>query len=166
MAEQSSACNTLWLLDGTADFRIYSEQLVNQSRRSITILTRDLDALVYATPTFIQQLSDFARTNRQAQVHILIKNTKPAIASGHPLVRLSQRLPSKILIRVMTVEPNNKEMGFMLGDTDKLLYKNDDALHRGFFNSTAPSEVKSLREEFNYLWQYGELEPEFQPLHL
>jgi hypothetical protein len=57
-------------------------------------------------------------------------------------------------------------MGFMLGDTDKLLYKNDDALYRGFFNSAAASEIKSLREEFNYLWQYGELEPEFQVLHI
>jgi hypothetical protein len=82
------------------------------------------------------------------------------------LVRLAQRLSSKILVRKMTVEPNNKEMGFMLGDTDKLLYKNDDAVHQGFFNGAAASEIKSLREEFNYLWQYGELEPEFQLLHI
>ena len=166
MAEKSSTCGTLWLLDSPTDFRTYSEQLVGQSRRSIAILTQDLDAAVYATPEFVQRLSDFARSSRDAQVRILIKDSKPAIASGHLLLRLIQRLSSKILIRVMTVEPNNKEMGFMLGDADKLLYKNDDALHRGFYNSAAESEIKSLREEFNYLWQYGELEPEFQALHI
>jgi hypothetical protein len=166
MAEQSSASETLWLLDGVTDFRTYSEQLITQSRRSIAILTRDLDALVYATPECVQHLSDFVRSNRNAQVQILIKDTKPAIETGHLLMRLTQRLSSKILVRKMTVEPNNKEMGFMLGDTDKLLYKNDDALHRGFFNSAAASEIKSLREEFNYLWQYGDLEPEFQVLHI
>lgn len=166
MAEQSSASETLWLLDGVTDFRTYSTQLVTQSRRSIAILTRNLDSLVYATPEFEQYLSDFVRYNRNAQVQILIKDTKPAIETGHIVMRLAQRLSSKILVRKMTVEPNNKEMGFMLGDTDKLLYKNDDAVYRGFFNSAAASEIKSLREEFNYLWQYGELEPEFQLLHI
>jgi len=166
MAEQSSVTETLWLLDGVTDFRNYSEQLITQSRRSIVILTRDLDASIYATSEYAQNLSNFVRSSRNAQVQILIKNTKPAIESGHILVQLAQRLSSKILVRKMTVEPNNKEMGFMLGDTDKLLYKNDDALHRGFFNSSAASEIKSLREEFNYLWQYSEQEPEFQLLHI
>ncbi|MCE3253798.1 MAG: hypothetical protein K0Q67_2818 [Cellvibrio sp.] len=166
MAEQSSASETLWLLDGITDFRSYSEQLIKQSRRSIAILTRDLDALVYGTPECVQQLSDFVRSSRNAQVQILIKDTKPAIETGHLLTKLAQRLSSKILVRKMTQEPNNKEMGFMLGDTDKLLYKNDDALHRGFFNNAAASEIKGLREEFNYLWQYSEPEPEFQSLHI
>ena len=166
MAEQSSACKTLWLLEGACDFRTYSEQLVNQSHRSIAILTQALDASVYATPNFVQQISTFARSNRNAQVHILIKDTKPAIQTGHLLTRLAQRLTSKILVRKMTVEPNNKEMAFMLGDMDKLLFKNDDALYRGFFNSAAASEIKPLREEFNYLWQYAEPEPELQQLHI
>lgn len=166
MTEQSTASEKLWLLDGITDFRTYSKQLITQSRRSIAILTRDLDALVYATPECVQHLSDFVRSSRNAQVQILIKDTQLVIENGHLLVRLAQRLSSKILVRKMTVEPNNKEMGFMLGDTDKLLYKNDDAVHRGFFNSAAVSEAKSLREEFNYLWQYGELEPAFQVLHI
>lgn len=166
MAEQSATCKTLWLLDGITDFRSYSEQLVAQSNRSIAILTHNLDALVYGTPELVQQLSNFARSSRNAQVQILVKDTKHAIETGHILVRLAQRLSSKILVRKMTVEPNNKEMGFMLGDIDKLLYKNDDALHRGFFNSAAAAEIKTLREEFNYLWQYAELEPEFHVLHI
>lgn len=166
MATQSAACKTLWLLDGATDFQTYSEQLISHSRRSIAILTRDLDPLVYGTPECAQQLLNFVRSSPNTQLHILIKNTKPAIETGHPLVRLAQRLSSKILVRKMTVEPNNKEMGFMVGDTDKLLYKNDDTLHRGFFNSAATSEIKSLREEFNYLWQYAEIEPEFQQLHI
>ena len=166
MAKQSSACETLWLLEGIDDFRSYSEQLVVDSRRSIVILTQSLDSLVYATPEFVQHLSNFARSSRNAQVQILIKDTKPAIEVGHPLIRLAQKLTSKIVIRKMTIEPTNKTMAYLMGDTEKLLYKNDDAVHRGFFNKAAASEIKSLREEFNYLWQYGEAEPEFQLLHI
>lgn len=166
MAEQSSVSENLWLLDGVTDFQMYSKQLVAQSRRSIAILTRNLDASIYAAPEFVQYVTDFVRSARNAQVQILIKDTKPAIETGHLLTRLAQRLPSKILMRKMTVEPTDKEMGYILGDTDKLLYKNDDAQHRGFFNSTAASEIKSLREEFNYLWQYGEQEPELKVLQI
>lgn len=166
MAEQSSVGETLWLLDGVTDFRNYSEQLIIQSRRSIAVLTRDLDASVYATSEYVQTLSNFARSSRHAQIQLLIKDTKPAIESSHPLIRLAQRLSAKILVRKITIEPNNKDMAFMLGDTDKLLYKNDDSVYRGFFNYNAARELKPLREEFNYLWQYAEPEPEFQLLHI
>jgi hypothetical protein len=166
MAEQSSVSETLWLLDGVTDFRNYSEQLIIQSRRSIAILTRDLDASVYATSEYVQNLSNFVRSSRHAQIQLLIKDTKPAIESSHPLIRLAQRLSTKILVRKITIEPNNKGMAFMLGDTDKLLYKNDDGVYRGFFNCNAARELKPLREEFNYLWQYAEPEPEFQLLHI
>lgn len=166
MAEQSAVSTELWLLDGLEDFRHYSLELLQQSNRQIAILSRDLDEPVYGTNHYVQALSDFARSSRHCQVQILIKDTKRAIESGHPLVRLAQRLSSKIEVRKMTQEPNNKEMGFMLGDTTKVLYKNDDNAYRGFYNSAASREVKQLREEFNYLWQYAEPEPEFQQLYL
>lgn len=166
MAEQSNLSEHLWLLDGLEDFRQHSLELVTHNRRSLAILTRNLDALVYGTPAFAESISMFSRSSRQAQVQILIKDTKPAIESGHLLIRLAQRLPSKILVRKMTLEPNNKAMAFMLGDSDKLLYKNEDSVYRGFFNRAAAREIKPLREEFNYLWQYAEPEPEFQVLHI
>jgi hypothetical protein len=166
MAEQSKANEHLWLLESIADFSEHSLSLVKQSRRNIAILTRDLDAPVYGTSEFVQALSDFSRSSRNANVRILVKDTKAAIATGHSLVRLAQRLSSKIMIRKMTVEPNNKDMGFLLSETDKLLYKNDDGVYRGFANYAAARESKPLAEEFNYLWQYSEAEPEFQLLHI
>lgn len=166
MAEQSNTSKHLWLLDGLEDFRHYTLALVQQNRRTLAVLTRNLDELIYGTNEFVEALSAFSRSSRHTQIQILIKDTGPAIESNHQLVRLTQRLSSKILVRKMTVEPNNKDMAFMLGDTDKLLYKNDDSVYRGFFNSSAARELKPLREEFNYLWQYAEPELEFQLLHI
>ena len=166
MAEQSNASEHLWLLEGLMDFTEHNLALVKQSRRNIAILTKDLDAALYGSSEFVQALSDFCRANRNANVRILVKDTRTAIATGHPLVRLAQRLSSKILIRKMTVEPNNKAKGFVLFDMDKLLYKNDEGVYRGFANYAAARELKPLAEEFNYLWQYGEAEPEFQILHI
>lgn len=166
MAEQSQTSADLWLLDGLEDFQQHSLKLLAQGRRQIAILSHNLDAPLYNSDAFIQTISEFARSSRYAQVQILIKDTKPAAELGHKLIRLHQRLSSKIQVRKLVVEPDNKEMGFMLCDSDKLLYKNDDSLYRGFANYQAGREVKQLREQFDYVWQYGELEPEFQQLLL
>ena len=166
MAVQSSVSEHLWLLDGLSDFNDHALQIVQQSRRNIAILTAELDPSVYGTAEFTQALSNFARSSRYTQIQLLVKNTKIALESNHPLVSLAQRLSSKISVRKMIIEPNNKEMGFLCADTDKLLYKNDQSVYRGFANYAAGHEIKSLREEFNYLWQYAEPEPEFQRLFI
>lgn len=166
MAEQSSTFKDLWMLDGVQDFNEYSIKLANRARRHVAILTRDLDALVYENVHFVNSISKLARTSRYAHIQILIKDTKPAIDRGHQLIRLAQRLSSKISVRKMTVELDKKEVGFVLFDTDGLLYKNDESSYRGFANFTALREVKQLREQFDYVWQYGEPEPEFQILHI
>lgn len=166
MAERSRASEDLWLLDGLDDFRSHALQLLQHNRRQLAILTRDLDKAVFGTAEFTQALSEFSRSSRHTQIQILVKDTKPAIETQHSLIRLAQRLSSKIEVRKSTLEPTNKDMAFVLGDTDKLLYKNDDSVYRGFYNSKATSEIKSLREEFNHLWQYAELEPEFRLLHI
>jgi len=166
MSEASSVSADLFLLDSLQDFQEHSLKLVQQSRRSIAILSRDLDEALYGTPEFVQAVSTFIRTSRNAQVQILVKDTKPLVERGHSLTKLHQRLSSKILLRKLTVEPQNTDMGFMLCDTNAILYKNDEASYKGFANFDAAVEVKRLRETFDYIWQYGEPEPELQILHI
>ena len=164
MATESSASPDLWLLDGIEDFRHYTLSFSQKSRRNIAILTRSLDADIFAKDDFIQSLSTMARANRHAQIQILIKDTKPALAIGHPLIHLAQRLSSKIILRKLTQEPDDQHMGFMLCDTWGLVYKNDDNVYRGFANCAAQREVKQLREQFNYCWQYAQPDPDLQIL--
>jgi hypothetical protein len=164
--QQSNSSKDLWLLEGLDDFRQESVKLLHQTRRSLAILSYDLDAQVYAENDFIESISAFARSSSGAIIQILIKDTQPAIAIGHPLIRLAQRLSSKILVRKITIEPNNKDMAYIISDTQGLLYKNDDKIYQGFVNYSAAIEIKTLREEFNYVWQYAEAEPEFRLLSL
>src|SRR5690606_16591758 len=100
------------------------------------------------------------------QIHILVKETRPLIERRHQLVELSRRLSSKVILRKLTILPENTDMALILGDNDKLLYKNDDSVYRGFVNYDARAEVKRLGEIFNYVWQYAESEPGLQQLHL
>ncbi len=166
MSEASSVSPDLFLLDSPADFQVFSLKLVQQSRRQIAILSKDLDSFIYGSDEFINAISEFVRSSRHAQVQLLVKDTKALVESGHKLARLHQRLPSKIQLRKLIQEPDDTEMAFMLCDTNALLYKNDDSVYKGFANVDAAVEVKRLRDTFDYVWQYGESEPELRILHI
>jgi hypothetical protein len=166
MSEVSSVSADLFLLDSQQDFQEQSLKLIGQARRSIAILSRDLDEQIYGTNEFVQAISNFVRSSRNAHVQILVKDTKLLVERGHNLAKLHQRLSSKILLRKLTIEPQNTEMGFMVCGTSALLYKNDDTNYKGFANFNAAVEVKHLRETFDYIWQYGEAEPELQMLNI
>lgn len=166
MSEVSNASPDLFLLDSLSDFQEFSLRLVQQSRRHISVLSRDLDNLIYGSDEFVDSISAFVRSSKHAQVQLLVKDTKALVESGHKLARLHQRLPSKIQLRKLTQEPDDTEMAFMICDTNALLYKNDDSVYRGFANVDAAVEIKRLRDLFDYVWQYGESEPELRILHL
>lgn len=166
MAEQSKSSEDLFLLDGIEDFQTHCLELVKRSRRTLEILSQNLDPAVYGNEEFIAAVSAFARSSRYAQVFLLVKNTKLVATSGHPLAKLHQRLPTKILLRRLTQEPVKKEIGYLMGDTKYLTFKNDDEHFKGFCNWDAAVECKSLKEEFDRLWQTGESEPDLQLLHI
>lgn len=166
MSTPSQNSETLFLLEGISDFEDYALHLAGRSRRHLAILSRTLDAPVYDREAFVAVISDLARSSRYTQIQILVKDTEPLIERGHKLARLAQRLPSKITLRKMTLEPENGEMGFMLCDQTGLLYKNDECDYRGFADTEAAAGVKRLREIFNYLWQYAESEPRLQVLNI
>ena len=166
MSKVSEASPDLLLLEGISDFQEQALTLIAQARRNIAILSSNLDAQIYGSSEFVDAISQLARSSRNAQIQILVKDTKPLVESGHKLAKLSQRLSSKIILRKLTVEPDDKDMAFMLCDGSALLYKNDDTLYKGFANYSAAVEVKRLRETFDYIWQYGELDPELQVLNI
>lgn len=153
-------------LESLEDFRRYSLQLVSSTRRRLAILSRSLDAPIYDSEPFTEAISLLARSSRYASIQLLVKDTDPLIERGHRLVKLAERLSSKIMLKKLTQEPANTDMGFLLSDATGLLYKNDESVYRGFAHTAAAAEVRRLREIFDYLWQYAEPEPRLQRLYL
>jgi hypothetical protein len=166
VSKVSTASDDLLLLDSLEDFQKYTTQLCVNTRRHLDILSHTLDPLVYEHPNTVAAISALARSQRLARVRILVQDTQPLIERGHQLVRLAQRLPSKIELRKQQVRPENTDMAFMLADREQLLYKNDDRSYRGFVNFKAPAEVQSLKEIFAHAWENAETAPDLQRLHL
>lgn len=173
MSQQSTTSDDLYLLDSTQDLREHALKLALRGRRQLKILSRRLDPALYNNDCFADALSSLARYHRSSYIQILVKDTKPLVERGHALIRLAQRLPSKVEVRQLkqdTRQEADNNAAFMLVDSDGLLYINDDSAPlsdvRGFANYAAAPEVKNLNETFERLWQCSEPDPNLRQLKL
>lgn len=166
MSKPSSVSDQLLLLESCQDFRDQTALICARARRHIDVLSHNLDYPVFNHVDTVAAISRMARTHSQAQVRILVRDTRPLVENSHRLVRLAQRLPSKIQLRKLTEEPENTEMAFVLCDRDQLVYKNDDREYRGFVNYAAAPEVRTLQETFSRLWELARPDSKLRVLSL
>ena len=166
MAEQSKTSQDLWLLSSLNDFQEHSAKMLGDCRRKLQILSDTLDENIYGHTSLVDVISQLARSGHQVDIQILVRDFRPAIESGHKLLRLAQRLSSKIQLKKMTQQPQDTDMAFMICDMSGLVFQNDKTVYKGFANYKAAPEIKSLREEFIYLWERAEVEKELLLLHI
>ena len=149
------------------DFQFHLKQMTFFGRREMVILTRDLSPAMFSDTEFVEHVSELARRSRYSEIRILIQDTKPLVGVRHPLIELAQRLPTKIIVRKCTLEPKNKEQGFIIVDREQLLFLNDERECYGFMNYSAKAESLNLLDDYNYLWQrHSAIEENFQRLHM
>jgi len=166
MSRISQSSDALILLDSRDDFCEYIDTLLIEGRRNVKILSRELEPSLYNRESCVRALSALARAHPLAQVEILVKDSQNLVEQGHQIVRLAQRLPSKISIRRLSIEPEDDAMAFMIVDRDGLLFKNDENSMQGFANLQAGAEIKNLMDVWERLWQNSEADPQLRPLSL
>ncbi len=156
----------LYRLESAEDFLNQTHNMIERGKRTLNLLSDNLDPLIYDRNDTVALISAFSRRARNIEVRILVRDTRNLSAQGHRLAKLHQRLPSKIQLRKLTAEPTNSQMGYLCVDAQFLIYKNDESCYLGFANYRAFSEIKTLREEFDRLWEQAETDPGLRILHL
>ncbi len=154
------------LIDGPEAFRQALIHTAQNTRRSLALFSPDLAHEVYDLPELAEALSEIARRHRQARVRLLVRDTRALVDQGHGLVRLAQRLPSKIALRRLRNDIETKAVAFVLGDRDLLVYQNDPDNYQGFREEQAAARVKSLGEIFDRAWETAEEDPRLRQLAL
>lgn len=133
--------------------------LFNQGiSRQLDIACEDLSNPLLADPVFLQSVSAFVRSNRHAHLRLLMGNNIPQI-SDHPLIKLHQRLSSKISVKVLDDDCPN----LMLCDKTRWLKIEGHHLVLNF-NDRAGSKQK--QDDFECLWRQGKNSAETRRLHL
>lgn len=153
-------------IDSMALNRQGALMLAQQAKRSLLIISRDLDPAVYDNEPFCTAVSQLLRGNRKAQMRIVLHNVDSLIKQGHRLLDLAQRLSSFIQIR--TLHPRHAQFNeaFMLADDRGVIHRRQSDLYQGevFFNN--PALAKSLQAQFTDLWEHGQSNPNLRRLSI
>ncbi|WP_461483209.1 GNAT family N-acetyltransferase [Porticoccus sp.] len=153
-------------IEGVDEFRDQAVMLVERAQREIRIFTFKLEPGIYANNQFCDAIYSFATSHPLARVRILVKDLAQVIHQTPQLHELCLRLPSRIQIRKLETKEDCLHTEFMLVDRTGILYKQEPERFVGYVVPHAPLEAVELVEEFDNLWEQGELDPDLRRLHI
>jgi len=153
-------------LASSTDHREAALAMAAQARRSICLLTEDLEHAVYNTPAMAEALTRLATGSRHSSVRILIQDPAAVIHRTHRLVGLSQRLSSSVQIRRPHEEHRRIARTFLVVDGTGYLRRTHPGRYEGTAHFNASAEARELLRLFDVLWERSAPEPELQRLYL
>lgn len=121
----------------------------SQSKREINIQIRDLEHSVFNNPNCISNLSKFLRASEKRKIRILINQEIPGL-SEHPLLRLQQRISSRLIIRSSAMEADSDNIG------NHIIFDQHGYLRFDFRNTyccfSSPLSIKKHKANFERYW--------------
>lgn len=146
--------NHAYRLTGASAFARHIHFIAQDTLRTLDIFCEQLHPELF-TEAICDALSHIARRHSQTTIRLLLKDTTQLHNTSHPLLRLSQRLPSSIRIKKLKLDADvNMNEGFLLGDKNKIVYLNNEKNYEGFVSYHNPAEVNHRQEIFTRLWNY------------
>jgi predicted GNAT family N-acyltransferase len=134
-------------------------QLFNQDiSRKLDICCNDINHPLFINPLFLTSLSAFLRLNRHAHLRLLISNATKQL-SDHPLIKLQQRISSKITVKTLDTDC----ITTILAD-QKRWFKITPPFCVLNFNDRAG--LRQKQEEFECLWKQGNTAKNARRLYL
>ncbi|TVP52606.1 MAG: N-acetyltransferase, partial [Halomonadaceae bacterium] len=158
--------STTWPQASPTDLCAMARTLAWQTRRRFWLYDEFLDHERYDDKLLAERLSALARSSPRADVRLLIHDDRLLVRRHHRLIRLLQRLPSRMQLRLVNTSYPCSDSPFILGDDQGVLYRHDFAGHQGFANLAAPGRVRPLDEEFERMWQMARPSLELRQLPL
>jgi hypothetical protein len=165
MAKNSEVSDKLFILESVEDLQDYLFKILKQARRDCYIFSRKLNPTLFNHDRIYDVLSNIARSSSQAQIKILIEDHQSLIDCKHKILHLSKRLPSKLSMQIIKMEPTN-DYEFVIADKDKLWLQHAEDSLTGFANFDAKPEVKRFSLDFDELWKNSEEHPDLRQLNL
>lgn len=141
-------------------------ELAQQARHEILIASYDFDSRIYSNEAFVDALSAFIRSHRNAHVHILVWKSEQAVKHGHRLVNLAQRLTSGIKIH----EPDRVDAEFiesyMVVDGTAYFRRPLADRFEGLASLHSHLIARNLKEQFHAMWERSTSSSEFRSLRI
>ena len=140
--------------------------MVSQTRRTLDIVSRHLDPLIYDTTEFSASLQRFVLEFRQARVRIIVMDSTPIVGRGHRIIHLAQRLSSYIELRNPSRDHKKYNSAFLLADQIGTVHRVLADRFEGVISFNDPKSAQLLKERFEEMWPSATPDPNFRRLSI
>ncbi|MGH8554636.1 MAG: hypothetical protein ACREUD_03575 [Gammaproteobacteria bacterium] len=148
------------------DHRQAMLRMVTQSRRTIDIVSRHLDPMIFNERDMVDAFKSLALRNRNVKIRILILDPSPLLHRVHRLVDLALRLTSFFELRTPPPEHRNCNESMLIADRKGYVHSPLSDRYEGVANFHAPDVAKELLRRFDDLWQTALPDPHLRRLSL
>ncbi len=141
--------------------------IIQGARQTVCLASPDLDPAVLDTDAVLEAMRAVASRGRGGEIRLLVHDAAQLLVTGHRLIELVQRLPSRCSVRVIS-DPHDRasDQALVLNDNGGYLVRpHADALvARG--STCDPLEHARLRPQFERMWQRARLAHELRALDI
>ncbi len=142
-------------------------RLVEQARRELSLVTRNLDPGLLDAPPVMEAIRRFATGGRGRRIRILVHDPQPAASAGHRLIEMIQRLPSVFELRQPGDEQDRQFAGaFLIDDRGGFYFRPLAVRYDGEGDVGAPLRHRELSDWFDAMWERGTPCIEFRRLSI
>lgn len=153
-------------IDTSEECRVAAISMARQAARSIEIVSRSLDPVMYDNAEFADAVSGLVIGSRRARVRALLRHTDGAVKSGHRLVAVAQRLSSFVELRVPAREYDDYNAAFLIVDGAGVIYRSLSDRYEGTVCFNDPRLAGELGRQFEEMWQTATPDPNLRRAHI
>ncbi len=140
--------------------------LARQCSRQLRLYSPDLDHALFDSESFAAALSELARSHRQSEVRLLIRDSRPLVERGHRLLELARKLSSSVRIRLVDERADDASESYLVADLRGVLCFDNREPESGWADYNNQPLAESFRDRFDQLWERADESPELRALHL
>jgi hypothetical protein len=141
-------------------------QLAGQSRRSIDIVSRHLDPVLFDQGAFIQAVKRLVLGSRRAEVRLLLLDPGPVARRGHRLLELAQFLSDFIHVRVPSPVHREFNEAWLVADATGYVYRPMSDRFEATVDFNDRHQASQLVARFNEIWERAQPDPNQRRLSL
>ena len=130
------------------------------AKRSITILTPDLEPGIYDNQEFLEVIKHLVLAKRYARVRVLISDPGRTVRNGNRLFALGRRLNTYIEFRNLHEDYRGKLGGaYIIADESAVLYRVDGRRYDGIMGTREPIIARQHLDTFRKPWEESVYQP-------
>lgn len=141
-----------------AQVRAAAASMARQARRTLDIVTRDLDAPVYDDVDFLEAAKRLALRSGRTRVRILLQHVASPVARDHRLLALARRLSSSMQMRVPRPPYANYNSAFLVADGVGTIFRALADRYEAQVCFRNPREAAELTRLFDEMWSLAKVD--------